>query len=112
VSSITLVEWVVAITFLTANTSWMVGYQLIMFLRSRRSFFVLCCVTIIDKWYHFNDSSVTPTDPSRIKGPSAYLLFYRQKPAAPAAPASNPTTKQASSAAASASSKATVHEVA
>ena len=30
-------------------------------------------------WYEFNDTSVTPMDPSRIVSNSAYVLFYKKK---------------------------------
>ncbi|CAN6854740.1 unnamed protein product, partial [Brassica oleracea] len=30
------------------------------------------------KWYHFNDSYVSPMNESEIKIPAAYLLFYRR----------------------------------
>jgi ubiquitin carboxyl-terminal hydrolase 4/11/15 len=31
------------------------------------------------KWYQFNDSVVSPVPESSVKGPEAYLLFYRRK---------------------------------
>lgn len=32
-----------------------------------------------EKWYDFNDSSVSPTSENNVVSPSAYLLFYRRK---------------------------------
>jgi len=32
-----------------------------------------------DKWYHFNDSSVSPVDPEQVCSSGAYLLFYRRR---------------------------------
>lgn len=32
-----------------------------------------------EKWYSFNDSSVSCVDESRVKGSGAYILFYRRK---------------------------------
>lgn len=32
-----------------------------------------------EKWYSFNDSSVSQVEPSRVKGSGAYILFYRRK---------------------------------
>ncbi|GME75905.1 unnamed protein product [Ambrosiozyma monospora] len=34
---------------------------------------------IDDKWYYFNDSSVSPADPAQSVTGSAYLLFYRKR---------------------------------
>ena len=31
-----------------------------------------------DKWYHFDDSHVSPVDESEIKTSAAYVLFYRR----------------------------------
>lgn len=32
-----------------------------------------------EKWYSFNDSSVSPVEAGRVKGSGAYMLFYRRK---------------------------------
>eukprot|EP01100_Stratorugosa_tubuloviscum_P004923 TRINITY_DN2246_c0_g2_i1.p1 TRINITY_DN2246_c0_g2~~TRINITY_DN2246_c0_g2_i1.p1 ORF type:complete len:1354 (+),score=607.11 TRINITY_DN2246_c0_g2_i1:120-4181(+) len=32
-----------------------------------------------NRWYHFNDSSVSETDASNVISPAAYLLFYRRR---------------------------------
>lgn len=34
-----------------------------------------------NKWYSFNDSSVSSISQDKIKGSGAYILFYRRKPA-------------------------------
>lgn len=43
---------------------------------------------IDNKWYDFNDSSVTPVaDPSRVVSSVAYVLFYRRRPTGATGPA-------------------------
>ncbi|KZT18330.1 cysteine proteinase [Neolentinus lepideus HHB14362 ss-1] len=34
---------------------------------------------VTDKWYHFDDSSVTPAKPSEAVNANAYLLFYKRR---------------------------------
>jgi ubiquitin carboxyl-terminal hydrolase 4/11/15 len=33
------------------------------------------------RWYDFNDSYVSPADPSRVVSRQAYVLFYRRRSA-------------------------------
>ena len=33
-----------------------------------------------DKWYSFNDSSVSGVNADKVKGSGAYILFYRRRP--------------------------------
>ena len=36
--------------------------------------------SVLNKWYEFNDSSVSSvSDPSEVISPGAYLLFYRKR---------------------------------
>lgn len=39
-----------------------------------------------DKWYDYNDSSVSQTAPERAVTPAAYLLFYRRRSSTPLGP--------------------------
>lgn len=40
----------------------------------------ICSVQLIDenKWYHFDDSHVTPVTEAEIKSSAAYVLFYQR----------------------------------
>ncbi|KAE9589680.1 putative ubiquitinyl hydrolase 1 [Lupinus albus] len=32
-----------------------------------------------NKWYHFDDSHVSPVTEAEIKSPAAYVLFYQRR---------------------------------
>lgn len=47
-------------------------------LRSKASYLPIVQLIDENRWYHFDDSHVSPVSESEIKTSAAYVLFYRR----------------------------------